>query len=414
MTVDMSGRWRRPRRLAVAWLVVVVGTAFSFPTTVISATAVAAHNPPASATSCPGGPQDPSALGTTCGAATSPLAPYVPSVASLPRGAAACPSVSGKQPSSATATCTAAVAYQDSRSPILALPGGSSQCPSVAGKVSSPEAACASDQTIAQTAVHSGPISLPPGMTRCPDLGSKQSSATAACGSNPLAESATPSQTTITLPSDTQPCQSTTSKESSPTAACQSVAAVRGMSVRRISTAGSFPADIAGYSASLYESTNALPPGYSITLSAYANLDVGPTPYYIEIYDLSTGGLLAVCGSGNSCSTSISESSPTTHSFIAYIGSYSGSNPPGTIAATSGIVYCTWLSISLGASPQYLAPGGQSTVTAYVNTDVGPTPFYIEVFDASTGANLAICASGSTCSGSEAQSGRLCVGLRHE
>jgi hypothetical protein len=177
------------------------------------------------------------------------------------------------------------------------------------------------------------------------------------------------------------------------------------MSVVRPSTAGSFLTNIAGYSVSLYESTNALPPGYSITLSAYANLDVGPTPYWIEIYDRSTGGLLGVCGSGSSCSTSIAESSPTTHSFVAYIGSYSGSNPPGTIAATSGIVYCTWLSISLGASPQYLAPGGRTTVTAYVNTNVGPTPYWIEIFDASTGANLAICASGSTCSGSEAQGG---------
>lgn len=404
MRVDMSGPWRRPRRLAVAWLV-VVGTASSFPLTVVSATAVAANNPPARATSCPGRPHQPPAVGTNCGGAASPLAPNVPSVSSLPRGAAACPSVSGKQPSSATASCTAAPAYRDSTSPILALPGGSSHCPSVAGKASSPEAACASDQTIAQPAVHSGPISLPPGMTRCPDLGSKQSSATAACGSNRLAESATPSQMTVTLPSGSQPCVSTSSKQSSPTAACVSVAAVGGMSVRRMSTAGIAPANIAGYSVSLYESSNALPPGYSTTLSAYANLDVGPTPYYLEIYDRSTGGRLAVCGSGSSCSTSISESSPTTHSFIAYIGSYSGTNPPGTIAATSGIVSCTWLSISMGASPQYLAPGGRSTVTAYVNTDVGPTPYYIEVFDASTGANLAICASGSACSGSEAQSG---------
>lgn len=165
------------------------------------------------------------------------------------------------------------------------------------------------------------------------------------------------------------------------------------------------PADIPGYSVSLSESTNAVPPGATITLTAYANQDVGPTPYYIETYDQTTGAALAICATGTSCSTSVSQSSPTTHSFIAYIGSYSTTNPPGTIAATSGVVSCTWLSISLGASPQYLAPGGGSTLTAYVNVDVGPTPYWIEIFDASTGTNLAICASGSSCSGSESQGG---------
>jgi hypothetical protein len=156
--------------------------------------------------------------------------------------------------------------------------------------------------------------------------------------------------------------------------------------------------DISGYSISLYESTNALAPGGSITLSAYANLDVGPTPYYIEFYDRNTGYQLNYCAYGSSCSTSVSQSSPTTHSFVAYIGSWSGTNPPGTVAATSNIVSCTWLAVSVYGSPQYTSPGSWVLVTAYANTDVGPTPYWLELFDASTGANLAICASGSSCS----------------
>jgi hypothetical protein len=36
---------------------------------------------------------------------------------------------------------------------------------------------------------------------------------------------------------------------------------------------------------------------------------VGPTPYYIEIYNSSTGSELASCGSGSSCQVSVSASS---------------------------------------------------------------------------------------------------------
>ena len=47
---------------------------------------------------------------------------------------------------------------------------------------------------------------------------------------------------------------------------------------------------------------------------------VGPTPYYITIYDETTGAELAVCGTGITCSATVSESSTGRHQFEAFIG----------------------------------------------------------------------------------------------
>ncbi len=253
---------------------------------------------------------------------------------------------------------------QNLDAPTLAVPAGTSQCPSTATKESSPGASCRTATPAAPPAVAPGKVSLPQGAQKCPSIGSKRSSATATCSGFGAAATQAP---TSRLP-------------------------VRS-------------ANLAGYSISLYGSTNALPPGYTLSLSAYANLDVGPTPYWIEIYDQSTGGLVARCGTGSACYGSVAEPGATTHSFIAYIAGYGNSNPPPSIAATSNAVSCTWLAISLYASPQYTAAGRTVTLTAYTNTDVGPTPYWIEIFDASTGANLAICARGSSCSGSTTQYG---------
>jgi len=258
-------------------------------------------------------------------------------------------------------------------------PAHTSPCPSQPGKASLGGAACTGQGTPADLTAPT--ISLPTGSSQCPPESGKASSAGAACGSaTPAAQPAPVTGTVSGTHTSTKP--TLTTQPRAPTG---------------------LASDLPGYSVSLYESTNALPPGHGITLSAYASLDVGPTPYWLEIYDQSTGGLVARCAYGSSCSGSSVQYAPTTHSFIAYIGSYSDYNPPASIAATSNTVYCTWLSVSLYASPQYSAPGTGVRLTAYANTDVGPTPYWLEIFDTSTGANLAICASGSSCAGSETQ-----------
>jgi hypothetical protein len=353
---------------------------------------------------CPTIPGKASTPGAVCGNELAPSGPGVAPLANLPKGASLCPSTPGKRASGPGAACSDKTPRSPSNAQgIVRLPAGHAQCASANGKNATAGSACWKASTATQPSSQKGKISLPPGATRCANDGIKVSSDTAACGDNPSPASNVPVVAKVALPAGLAPCPSTKTKKSSPYVACAlGVApALSGWSAGREAT---LPFDIAGYSISLYTSANYLGVGRGITLSAYANRDVGPTPYYIEFYDASTGGQIGYCAWGSSCSTSVSMGGATTHWFVAYVGSWSGSNPPGTVAATSNSVAVTWMAITgLSASPQYLAPNSATTITVYSSADVGPRPYYLEVFDASTGAVLAICARGTSCSASETQ-----------
>ena len=76
-------------------------------------------------------------------------------------------------------------------------------------------------------------------------------------------------------------------------------------------------------------------------LTAWSRYDVGPTPYYISIFNAETGERLSVCGSGTQCS-----SGPTLdigcYNYIAYIGGLSVSMPPAPVLQTSDLLFrCT-------------------------------------------------------------------------
>jgi hypothetical protein len=103
------------------------------------------------------------------------------------------------------------------------------------------------------------------------------------------------------------------------------------------------PAAGNGFAVSLAASTTAPYLGTAVTLTATANTDVGPTPYYITIYDETTGAELAVCGSGITCSATVSESSTGSQQFEAFIGDdVPGDGAPGFALVSSNQVPATW------------------------------------------------------------------------
>src|SRR5690348_15935472 len=55
-------------------------------------------------------------------------------------------------------------------------------------------------------------------------------------------------------------------------------------------------------------------PGHPVTLTATSNVDVGPTPYYLQIFDVTSNSQLASCGYGTACSASTEIDGCTTHS----------------------------------------------------------------------------------------------------
>jgi hypothetical protein len=103
------------------------------------------------------------------------------------------------------------------------------------------------------------------------------------------------------------------------------------------------PAAGNGFAVSLAASSTDPYLGTAVTLTATANTDVGPTPYFITIYDETTGAELALCGTGLTCSARVSENSAGSQQFKAFIGDdVPGTGHPGFVLVTSNQVTATW------------------------------------------------------------------------
>ena len=236
-------------------------------------------------------------------------------------------------------------------------------CPSIPGKPSSPGAICGSSSAAGLQVLKPGYPQPSSGMTfaPCPSIpGKHPSSPNALCGTPKGATSATTTATT-----------STTS-----------------------------------FTISLSASYSLLGVNESDTLTATTNQNVGPTPWYIEIFNQNTNVLVAICGSGTSCSVSVTQSNPENYSYIAYVAASSSTNPPPNIQATSGTVSVQWVyfSVSLTSSFTTQSVGQSVTLTAVSNYNVGPSPYWIEIFNETTNVLVATCGSGTSCSASVSQS----------
>lgn len=147
---------------------------------------------------------------------------------------------------------------------------------------------------------------------------------------------------------------------------------------------------------SLRTDRSTLIPGESTVLTATTDLDVGPSPWYISIVDVTTETLLIVCGSGKTCAIAVSQGLPTTHSYIAYLVN-STSLPFTSILLQTQPSYVTWTSSGFVVDLQEYYAIGSDKVIATTNANVGPTPYYITIFDVYTGALLTACGFGTSC-----------------
>ena len=150
----------------------------------------------------------------------------------------------------------------------------------------------------------------------------------------------------------------------------------------------------AGGLADFTASASSVSPGTSVTLTATATFDVGPTPYSIEIFDLGTGAIVGDCGTGTSCQATVDQSSPSFKRYRAYVGTFSWT-PPSVGGQDVDVAWST-IAISLSGI-QDGAPGYGFGLTAAAAQDVGPTPYFIQIFDLTTGSLVARCESGTTC-----------------
>jgi hypothetical protein len=143
----------------------------------------------------------------------------------------------------------------------------------------------------------------------------------------------------------------------------------------------------------LTASPTTLAVGATTTLIAHT-VEIGPSASYAEIFDETTGTMIATCGTGTACTATVSQAAATTHAYRAYFSQLSSVSPPPGVVQQTDVQYVTWsasgYAISLSARFDH--------VTATSSIDVGPTPYYIQIFDLTTGARLAVCSSGTVCS----------------
>jgi hypothetical protein len=163
------------------------------------------------------------------------------------------------------------------------------------------------------------------------------------------------------------------------------------------------------WTVSMSASSTWLWPTQSSTVTATVNQDVGPTPYFIRIHDDTAGTYIATCGSGTSCSVPVTQPTPSTHDYSAWVADSSAAYPPGNVQATTFPLFgvtITWhgVGLSLSASATTLPVGSASTLTATTSSDIGPSPFYTSIFDVTTGTLVTQCGTGTTCTATVSQS----------
>jgi hypothetical protein len=142
------------------------------------------------------------------------------------------------------------------------------------------------------------------------------------------------------------------------------------------------------------------------TLTATTNQDLGPTSYYVSIYENDAGAPVAVCGVGKTCSVSLTKNTPTHMPYGAIVtNGYPGVYPPsGEVAWARQSVHWRGTTVNLTASATTTPVNGSVTLTATTSDDISSSPFWTEIYDATTGARLNFCGGGRVCTASTGQS----------
>jgi hypothetical protein len=153
-----------------------------------------------------------------------------------------------------------------------------------------------------------------------------------------------------------------------------------------------------GSGVTLLASRPTAPVGSAVTLTTTTAYDITTSPFAVELFDDTTGAGLKVCGFGTTCSTTVSQSAATTHAYRACFSGVGPRYPPPSVLECAAVQYVTWS--NSGSSVSLTAPAksrGWETVTATASFDVGPTPYFIQVYDIVTGRRITSCGTGTTC-----------------
>src|SRR5215831_4163204 len=244
--------------------------------------------------------------------------------------------------------------------PTLSLPDGQPPC-----QGSGPAAACAA--TLEPGAIASGAASTPAGSAACPVMASKPVPANPATCSD------------VILAPDRPMSRSTLADRPSvrPSVPVDSLGSERPNVLMLSSDADSVLA------------------GRSALLTATADQTVTGTGWAIEIFDLTSGTLVAACSEGSQCSVAYSASGR--HEFSSFVTSPTDTIPDGAVAMQSNQVIVEWLGAGITVNQIVAGPGKPFTVTATSTVDVEGTGRRIEIYDLTSGSRVTYCSRGTRC-----------------
>lgn len=281
--------------------------------------------------------------------------------------------------------------------PLLAMPAFHATHPACASGGD-----CLATPPVAKSAVA---LSLPKGATQCADSGP------AASCSNP-ADATAPTAGTPSLPAGAAACPVSTDKPIPATpAACSDITpaadpAAANAAAQAPVVAPSVPTTSLGTfdaatQITLSSNVATLRGGQNAVLTATSTASVSGTGEAIEIFDLTTGTLVAACSQGNRCAVAYAAPDGQ-HTFTAYLTSPTA-QVPGQEAISSNALNVGWLDSTVSADHLVVGPGQSVTVTARSTIDVRGTGRWLEIYDLTTGSRLTYCSAGSSCSTSVKQ-----------
>jgi RHS repeat-associated protein len=152
------------------------------------------------------------------------------------------------------------------------------------------------------------------------------------------------------------------------------------------------------WSVSLTTDASSLETGQTATLTATADQPVDGTGFTIQVFDVLTGTRLANCATGTTC-TATAGWSAQPRDYIAYVAVQGVTFPPAGSQAESGTVRITPAPffLFLDSSVGWIGTGVSVTLTAMANQSMAGSPYYLQIFDLTTGARVASCGVTITC-----------------
>src|SRR5207249_2058877 len=266
------------------------------------------------------------------------------------------------------------------------------------------QSACSIENCINAVAVESDArLSLPAGHPQC-----EESGPTAACEVGGAAADSVPG--TPAVPEGQSACPSTDVKPVPTTpAACSDtllppIAPARSSGDPALIVMPSVPAASLGARLTsrleLTATAETLRSGRQVVLTATASASVTSTGTAIEIFDTTSGTLIAACGQGNQCAVGYTAISGV-HDFVAFITPPMVSPPDEASALESNHSTVGWLDSAVTASAAIV--GRDQAVT---NTDLTDTPWVVGIYDDHGHLVDHACKTGNTCSVQASVSGQ--------